>query len=216
MRKVIVAVLSLLLLLPLAAEAQPYGYGPGSYDGYGYQDYGYQYQGAYAPPGQALQRGIQRLNAFLSHNPDVAPARLRAFVEREIAPSFDFDYMTNWAAGWLTRYLSPQQEAFLRSVIKERFLAAMVRNLADYQGGQVQYLRPRGNPAEGQVMLGVRVYSANGYPTELEFDLYDGPDGWKVYDVVAQGNSALAYYRNWLTEMARRYGVRGMLTRLAK
>ena len=50
---------------------------------------------------------------------------------------------------------------------------------------------------------------AGGYPAELDFRLYRGTDGWKVFDVVANGSSALVYYRDYFRNSMRRGGPGG-------
>ena len=40
-----------------------------------------------------------------------------------------------------------------------------------------------------------------GIPTKLEFRFYKSTDGWKIFDVKAEGNSAVVYYRKQFREM---------------
>ena len=40
----------------------------------------------------------------------------------------------------------------------------------------------------------------------LEFRFYWSQDGWKVYDAVANGASAAAFFRSYFTSALRRYG----------
>jgi phospholipid transport system substrate-binding protein len=48
------------------------------------------------------------------------------------------------------------------------------------------------------VNVTVGILQPGNYPSKLEFRMYRGKDGWKVYDVVANGRSAVAFYRNEL------------------
>ncbi len=50
------------------------------------------------------------------------------------------------------------------------------------------------------------VRGAQGMPSELDFRLYRGNDGWKVFDVVANGSSAVVYYRDYFRNAFRRGG----------
>lgn len=167
-------------------------------------------------PARVLRAGIETLTGFLGENEGVPPAQVRAFLEQEIVPYFDFRRMAFWAAGSVNRYLQPPQRERLVVLLKERFLQAMAEQLSGYKHSRIQYLRPRGNPRRGDVRLGVRVFGADSYPVQLDFKLYRGRNGWKVYDVVANNVSAVSYYRNEFTQMVRRHGVKGFLENLER
>lgn len=167
-----------------------------------------------AEPAAVLRNGIETLTGYLDHNSGLPPAQLRQFLEQQIVPYFDFARMGYWAAGSLNRYLDPRQRAHLTYLLKNRFLNAMVEQLSGYRQSRLQYMQPRGNPLRGEVTLGVRVFGVDAYPVQLEFKLYRGREGWKVYDVMANGSSAVAHYRNEFALLAHRYGIAGMLQRL--
>lgn len=188
------------LLLPFVLQASPYN-PPQDPSGLG-------------EPMAVLRNGIETLTGYLDGNRGLPPAQLRQFLEQEMVPYFDFARMSYWAAGSLNRYLDPRQREHLTILLKNRFLNAMVEQLSAYHQSRLQYLQPRGNPLHGEVTLGVRVFGVDTYPVQLDFKLYRGRDGWKVYDVVANGSSAVAHYRNEFSLLAHRYGVVGLLQRL--
>lgn len=144
-----------------------------------------------------LKEGIDKLRAFLGQ-PDL-PNKLQvaAFLDREIAPYFDFDYMAKWAAGPGYARLSEQERKALAGRIESSFLTALGGQLAGYQGQQVRMLRPRMG-ARGAVSVNVGIMRPGAYPSRLEFRMYQsGQAGqaWKVYDVIANGRSVASYYR---------------------
>ena len=167
-------------------------------------------------PARVLRAGVETLTGYLGNNQSIPPEQLRAFLEQEIVPYFDFNRMAFWAAGSINRQLNPQQRQQLTAMLKERFLQSMAEQLTGYKHSRIQYLRPRGNPRRGNVTLGMRVFGAESYPVQIEFKLYRGNNGWKVYDVVANGVSAVNHYRNEFSQLAGRYGVQGLLARLAR
>jgi phospholipid transport system substrate-binding protein len=192
--------LLMLLWLPLVAQAGNY-YPP-------------QETAGLDEPARVLRAGVETLTGYLGNNQGVPPAQLRAFLEQEIVPYFDFNRMAFWAGGSVNRHLNPEQRRQLTAMLKERFLQAMAEQLSGYKHSRIQYLRPRGNPRRGNVTLGVRVFGADSYPVQLDFKLYRGNNGWKVYDVVANGVSAVNHYRNEFSQLVSRYGVRGFITKL--
>lgn len=171
------------------------------------------YQARYEAPGQVLYQGVEALRAYLQQGP--SPEALGRFLEQRIAPAFDFGTMARWVAGPLARQLTPEQQAALRDTLRQQFLRSSAGHLAGYGGARIEYLRPRGNPQSRFVDLGIRVHPPRGYAVTLTFRLQRGADGWRVVDVLADGNSAVAHYRSLVLETARRVGVEGMLRRLA-
>lgn len=196
------AVLLFMMCLPFLAQASVY--------------YPSQETAGLEEPAKVLRSGVEALTGFLSNNEGVPPAQLRAFLEKEIVPYFDFQRMSFWSAGSVNRYLNPEQRHQVTALLKERFLLTMVEQLSGYKHSRIQYLRPRGNPRRGNVTLGMRVFGADSYPVQLDFKLYRGRDGWKVYDVVANGVSAVSHYRKEFSQMVSNYGVNGFIARLAQ
>lgn len=151
-----------------------------------------------------LKQGIEQLTGYLGsrNNPGAQP--LQVFVEQKIAPLFDFNYMAKWVAGPRAYYMNPQQQAAMEQKLRQLFLAAMVKKLQDYRHGRVRFLRPEQNPRTGEVTLRLLAYQQNNpYPQRLSFRMYPGRQGWKVFDVSANGQSALAYYRTQFALEAR-------------
>ena len=167
-------------------------------------------------PARVLRAGVEALTGYLGNNQGVPPEQLHAFLEQEIVPYFDFNRMAFWAAGSVNRHLNPEQRQQLTGMLKERFLRSMAEQLSGYKHSRIQYLRPRGNPRRGNVTLGMRVFGAESYPVQIDFKLYRGKNGWKVYDVVANGISAVNHYRNEFSQLVGRYGVQGFLANMAR
>jgi phospholipid transport system substrate-binding protein len=200
MQKIIKHIGLLLLFIPFSLMANPYNQG----------------QQSISEPAEVLRNGIELLTGYLGKNNGPNPEEMRKYLEIEILPFFDFEKMTAWSIGSAARSLNNTQKLQLTAILKERFLASMVGQLADYQGGKIQYLRPKGNPDRGKISLGVRIFGQKRYPIQIDFKLYAGRNGWKVYDVVANQTSAVAYYRKEFSYLLRQYGVDGLIQQAAK
>ncbi len=171
--------------------------------------------GGLEEPARMLRKGVETLSGYLANTPGYSPLQLRTFLEQEIAPYFDFRRMAYWAAGPLNRYLNPRQQAQLGEMLKDRFLQTLVVQLGSYRQSRIHYLRPRGNPQRGKVTLALQVFGFDAPPVELQFRLHRGGEGWRVYDVLANGSSAVAYYRREFAMQVRKYGMQGFLTALS-
>lgn len=188
-------VLVSLLGLGSTAQAQPpYPYGPGAY---GPGPGTYPSARATMPGKEAadtLREGMDKLLAYLGQEDKPNKLQVAAFLDREIATYFDFDYMAKWVAGPAYGTMSEAERKAMAATIEARFLSALAAEIAKYDGQQVRYLRPRMSRG-GSANVGVGILRPGTYPSKIEFRMYQADDGWKVYDVVANGRSAAAFYR---------------------
>lgn len=170
------------------------------------------YEPRYAPvpttPDQVVRGGIDRLTGFLMGAQNPSPDAIRAFLEHEIAPHFDFAYMARWAAGPMFRRLTAAEHARMTEVLKNLFLSALAKNLGTYARPlpRVDVYPTRASTDGRQATVHTRVISANGLFTRLSFRFYWNERGWRIFDVSANGASAAAYYRSYFGEMFKRYG----------
>jgi phospholipid transport system substrate-binding protein len=170
------------------------------------------YEPAYVPvpatPDQVVRRGVDRLTGFLMGAQNPSPASIRVFLDREIAPDFDFTYMARWAAGPMYRRLSPAQHTRMASVLKDMFLSALAKNLGTYAQPtpRVDVYPARASANGSQATVHARVVSPNGMYSGLNFRFYWNEQGWRIFDVSANGASAVAYYRGYFGQMFRRHG----------
>ena len=154
-------------------------------------------------PAEILERGLQRLLAFVGGEARPDKAAIATFLDREIAPYFDFSYMAQWAGGPLWRRMTPQQRREFEGRLQQMFLGALTQRLTRYGGQQIRVLRSRPG-RNNEVTVGVAIQNPRGYPARLDFRFYRSDEGWKVFDVSANGNSALMYYRQYFRQQARR------------
>jgi phospholipid transport system substrate-binding protein len=198
---------ALALCVPVADAQQPYGgyrnwdavppagdVGPGG-------DYGWRPHAEPESPTALLRDAMGSLTNFLDSRPN--RGALVAYVEQQVAPWFDFDYMAEWAAGRSFRRLDPAQQADLTGRLRESFLDKMAQKLARYSQQRTVILSPQSD-APGEVTLPMVIENpSGGYPARMEFRLRQTAKGWRVIDVSANGMSALLHYRQLFGEMQR-------------
>jgi phospholipid transport system substrate-binding protein len=161
-----------------------------------------------ASPDQLVRQGVDRLIGFLVGAGDASAQAVREFVEIEIAPIFDFRYMARWAAGPLYHRLTPPQRVALEAQLRTMFLDALARHLGSLESPlpRVDVFPARPGHSVAQAVVYARVIGEQRPPVRLEFRFYWSNDGWKVYDAVANGASAAAFYRSYYTRALRRHG----------
>lgn len=189
----------------LAVQAVPYGVGPGhSAPAPGAAGRGVAADG----PAAIAQSGLDRLMDYLQNgNGDLK--QLGAFLNAEVAPYFDFAYMAKSAAGNLYRYMSDEQRQQLADRIKRQFLATMVQRLGNYNKQQVKVVSERLS-ADGRTgVVSAAIRGPRGYPSRMDFRFYKSKNGWKVYDVMANGQSAVVHYRRQFRRSVYRPAAQG-------
>lgn len=157
-----------------------------------------------AEPGELLKAGMEKLLSFFKGNQRPSKAELRAFLEKEVVPYFDFIYMAKMAGGPMYTRMSESKKQQLVNRLSGVFIKSMVERLATYAGQGVKYMPARmsgdGKSGSASVML----VNPRGYPAKLDFKFYKSGNGWKVYDVSANGQSAILYFRQQLRYMTQR------------
>jgi phospholipid transport system substrate-binding protein len=156
------------------------------------------------PAGEAsatLKAGMDKLLDYLAQKEVPNRLQVAAFLDREIAPYFDFQYMAKWVAGPAYEGMSADAKAAMAAHLEADFLGTLASQLMHYQGQQIRMLPPRTGP-RGAVSVNVALLRPQTYPSKLEFRMYRAESGWRVYDVVADGQSAAAYYRVQFRRMA--------------
>ncbi len=156
---------------------------------------------------QIIQSGISRLQAFIQAASPNDPQQVRTFLDKEVAPYFDFQAMSRMIIGPLERQLTEEQKTNAQQLIKEQFIASFARNLLNYRGGHAQLMGVSGSERSGMMRVRVYIYRYQTYPTVVELRLGHGPEGWKIYDVAANGMSAISHFRNFLHSTIQRSGI---------
>ncbi len=153
-------------------------------------------------PAQVLRQGVGKLIAFMGQPNRPEAAQIQAFLDSEIAPYFDFNYMARWVAGPKHRSMNAAQREEMKSQLEAMFLGTLAKRLGGFDNQKVRVLRPRRGQGN-EVTVGVGILKPGGYPAKMDFRFYRSEDGWKVFDVAANGSSALVYYRQQFNRSLR-------------
>lgn len=164
-------------------------------------------------PDQIVRQGVDRLIGFLVGSTEPTPAGILTFVESQIAPYFDFDYMARWVAGPSARNLDAGQRERLIQKLRALFLTALANNLGSFRRPlpEVRVYSARGGRSAKETLVPVRVIIPAAQVMRLGFRFYWTGRSWKMFDVSANGASAVAYYRRYFSEEIRRHGLEAAL-----
>ena len=146
-------------------------------------------------PDELLREGIERLTQFLSTSEDLSADKVHAFLDRDIAPYFDFAYMARWAAGRLYRRMSDDQKTALTNHLRATFLSALARNLGSYAQPPpiIDVSAPARGRSDNEIAVFAKVKWIEGFTIQLEFRFYWSTDGWKIFDVAANAGAIIPH-----------------------
>ena len=73
-------------------------------------------------PAQVLRQGVAKLVSFMGQPNRPDAAQIQTFLETQIAPYFDFDYMVQWIAGRKYRSMDAAQREQMKNQLEQMFL----------------------------------------------------------------------------------------------
>ncbi len=197
--------LFILLFISFNASAQTPSYGYNQ----PYNPYpNYQQQS----PAQLLEMGIRVLQDYLKTGEFNNQEKVINFLETQLSPFFDFEQMSRWASGYHYRRMNSAQRYIFKTSLRKMFFSAFARIVTAYGDAQpkVDFLPPR-RQGYDEIIVTARVIPSTGFPIRIDFRFIQGPQGWKVYDVGTNGNSAVAYYRAYFNNLIRTRGYAALL-----
>ncbi len=156
-------------------------------------------------PAELLKISINKVIYYLAQPKDnVSVQQTTAFLQHEIAPHFDFEYMARWVAGRYSKTMTPEQQREFTNNFSELFIATFVKKISNYRKYPPvvdSYKSKRSSETEAVVTA--NVIQESGVELKIEFKFLKGKKGWKVIDVRGNGISALFYYRNHFAQQMR-------------
>jgi phospholipid transport system substrate-binding protein len=142
------------------------------------------------------------------------PSLIFGMIERDVAPHFDFERITQGAVGQSWRQASPAQRKALVNAFKQVLIRTYARSLMQYSGETIHYLpvKPGGRPSTVTVSTEIRGQGAA--PIPVDYRMHSTGGAWKVYDVVINNASLVGNYRASFNEEVRRGGIDALIARL--
>jgi phospholipid transport system substrate-binding protein len=164
-------------------------------------------------PVEVIQSTIVKLNqltAAVNYSPQLASA----LVDQEIAPLFDFDYISNEVLLVIIANLGEKEKAYFSTKLKQNIITTLMSRLAQSQSASLRFISAR--PIMGgaiAVQLQVNGYSRFGLNIDLLFH-QSKERKWQIFDIVLNRDSLINYYQRMVSIKTRRYGIYGMLGRI--
>lgn len=169
-------------------------------------------------PGALVRDTSDRMLAVLQAQHDAIeadPARLYGLVDEIVLPHFDFERMSRWALGKHWRQADAQQQREFVNQFRTLLVRTYGTALLEYTGQQVNYLPVRISADGKDATVRTEVIKPGAPPIPINYSMYLGNQGWKVYDVVIDGISLVSNYRTTFAAEIRNHGIDALIRRLA-
>jgi len=161
-------------------------------------------------PEAILQSGISALIGQFKKGS--TQEEMLGFLDQEISRYFDFAYMARLSSGPYWNSINEGQQHTFEGRFRAMFFQSLARQISNLGNPQIQFYPVRPGATPNEMTVSARVTQPQGIPILMDFRFYrNEQEGWKVFDVVADGSSAVLYYRRFYTELVGRYGVNALL-----
>lgn len=157
-------------------------------------------------PAHVIQTALDKITTFSSNSDRINPVKLRAFIEKQIIPHFDFDNMSHWITGRYERNMSEQDKADFQRKLRETFLSSLSKHLGSFDAENTRIrLYPARYRGPAEAFVSTSIYRPDTLPVRLDFRMRRDGDSWKIIDVKANGSSAVLYYRRYFISQLRAF-----------
>lgn len=153
-------------------------------------------------PEDMLRVGVDAVQTFLSSGDTGNRQMALAFLKEQVTSYFDFAYMSRWVAGGSWRRMNDAQKVELESTLKDQFLNTLANGIGGYADSRVKVLKARAS-GQSEVLVPVAVTNRSGQTLRMDFRFYQGKQGWRIFDVKANGQSAVIHYRRQFQSLLR-------------
>jgi phospholipid transport system substrate-binding protein len=165
-------------------------------------------------PDALVKSVVEDVLVIIKNNRD--PQTLRTLAEQKVLPHFDFQQMTQMAAGKAWREANPAQKQSLengfRSLLVNTYVAALSHTSS---GGKTVDVRPvPASAAQGEALVKTIVKESGKPPVAIDYRMMRSPGGWKVVDVTIENISLVTNYRGTFSEEVARSGIDGLIKTL--
>ncbi len=142
------------------------------------------------------------------------PTKLYALVGEIVLPHFDFEGMIDLALGRYRNQVSAEQRPLIVREFQVLLVRTYSRALLDYNNENMVYLPMEVSNETGNVTVKSEIEQAGGFPIPLNYQLRQGDQGWKIFDISVDDVSLVSNYSSSFARQIRKHGVEGLIKTL--
>jgi len=158
------------------------------------------------------------LAALKDHQAEVKanPQAVMPLVRDIVLPQFDFVLMSKLVLARNWRDASPEQQQRFVEEFRDLLIRTYGTSLSQYSGQKVNYLPNQPSPQPDRATVRTEIVQPSGPAIPVVYQLRQGKDGWKVFDVVIEGVSLVQNYRSTFNSEIQQGGIEGLITKLSE
>ena len=141
--------------------------------------------------------------------------KLFALAEEKILPNFDFDRVCRMVLGKNWKAASAEQQAAFQKEFRSLLLRTYASALSKYKDQMIEYKPLRMDAGTQNASVKTQILQQGGQPVAVDYSLFKGANGWKVYDIVIENVSLVTNYRSQFSNEIRQNGIDSLVKKLA-
>jgi phospholipid transport system substrate-binding protein len=171
------------------------------------------------PPDKVVQETATTVLTTIRKNKDKFkgnPEALYKLVEQDLAPHFDFDYAARLVLGRAWRDASAKQRKAFIDAFTHYLVNSYADELVKHAGAKVKVGPFRGKADDKRTNISSTIIPQDGKPIKVDYAMHRTSDGWKAFDVRAEGVSYVMSYRHTFQNEIRQTSLDALIARLQK
>ncbi|NDY94442.1 MlaC/ttg2D family ABC transporter substrate-binding protein [Wenzhouxiangella limi] len=171
-----------------------------------------------AEPVELIRQTTEELFTLIDQNRsefEQDPERLQEALRERLLPHLDTVYSARLVLGRHGRGLEQEKIEAFAEALSNVLMRNYATGLLDFESrDQVEILPLAGDNTERATRVRTRLELDSGEQAPVDYVLRRSDDQWRVFDVIIEGISYVATFRNQIGEEIRRDGFDSMLARL--
>ena len=144
------------------------------------------------------------------------PEQLYRLVDDIVLPRFDFELMSRWVLGKNWNKATPEQRDRFSKAFRDLLVRTYSNALLEYTDEKINYLPVAAPNGATEVTVKTEIRPSSGPSIPVNYEMHQGNDGWKVYDVAIDGVSLVTSYRSTFANQIRREGMDAVIASLER
>lgn len=140
--------------------------------------------------------------------------------EDTVIPHIDFERITRWVSGRHWRSATPEQQQRLtkafQGLLTRSYVTAMVTYVDQIlaNADNVEYPASRSRQDDRNAVVTMLIKLEQNQTAVVQYQMFLGEDGWKIYDVIVEGVSLAITYRSTFNQEISQGGIDGLIASL--
>jgi len=142
--------------------------------------------------------------------------RILALVDAKVLPNFDFERMTQEAAGKNWRIATPEQKNRLVAAFRNLLVNTYTNTFKSYENQTVNVRPLHITEGSNEVTVKSTIDKPGSEPIEVDYEMEKTPVGWKAFDLTVDGVSLIITYRSSFDDLVQQSGMDGLIKSLVE